>query len=482
MYSTEYELVVHLLEYYFGRQVAKVAGAILLRGQVMLQRLMNQPHLDFKLVKNSIVILMHHGLVDYSLQTIQSGDCPVATVFYSISCEHVLSYPLLPFGCLLAKTELGPNCYDVLKIICMRGTISHRRLCEYAATVLPLGFDEIKDCISRLLKSGFITNCNSYQHRFTAMDVSSRGSDSITDSLASMNSEIFHIMQGEELTGPDGHLLRVNIPYIVDKLLKEEIVSLVCKRVGDMPMVRAIMKALMDNPKGEWPMILEYSVLEKRVLETLQNFYATQSSGDQVKRLLNALNKHPDNLVQHEPCTNSYHLDWFKVKLMLRKKAILGCVRQLCGSKAARIWNLLVSQNDNNTHATFDAHTVSNQALVSMQTARSILYQLTLRGLATHHEADAINASVPAPTTSDRHVLSFSSTVESTYHHIMKTAYKFASNLLERLQHEKVRIFQAYFSPETKAEGDISSNQKRCDITEAHLLHVLKFVVLMQHL
>ncbi|GIX64494.1 notchless, putative [Babesia caballi] len=481
MYATEYELVLRLLEHYFGRQVAKVGGAILLRGQVTLQRLLGQPQFDFKGLRNSLLILIHHGFVDYAVQPAPAGSRHGPAVLYSVNLERALAYPLLPFGCLMAKKELGDNCFAVLMVAAKRGTISQRRLQDLCAASLPVDHNEAVACVANLVQAGYLTNCDSFSHRVTSAEVNARGSDP-NDPLAAMNSAIYHVMQGAELTGPDGPMLRINAPYLVDRLLKEEIVSLVCKRVGDMPMVRAIMKVLMDNPQKTWPLMIEHSQLESRVLQVLQADFGQKNTGEQVLRLLNALNKHPDNLVRYEAVTRSYFLDWDKVKRMLRKKAIFGCVRQLCGVKSVRVWNLLVTEHEQNSHATFDAHKVSSKALVSMQTARGILYQLTLRGFAKHHETDAVNTTVSATGTGDRHVLSFSSSVESTYLQIMKNSFKFASNLLERLEHEKALIFQSYFLPQPKAEGDGSTNRRERDIVEAHLFHVLKFVVLMQQL
>ncbi|KAK1442714.1 hypothetical protein BgAZ_302320 [Babesia gibsoni] len=475
MYSTEYELVVRLLELYFGRQVAKVGGYILLRGQVSLQKLMTQGHFDFKVLRNSIVILLHYGFLDYTVQFIQYGNRRTGIVLYFLRCQKVLSYPLIPFGLLLAKSELGSECYEMLMLLAKYGTISHRCLCELAATTFSATVAETEKVIKRLRESRFIEKCDSYQHRVMVLEVNSRNKDSANDPLAAMNAEIFHVMQGAELVGPDGELLRLNSDLI-------EIVNLICRRVGDMPIVRAIMKALMENPKGKWPMLVDFPVLKEQVLKILQNSFGQKSTGEQVLRLLNALNKHPDNLVQHEDLTNSYHLAWHSAKRMLRKKAILGCVRQQCGPKAARVWNLLVSENEDGGHATFDAHKVSAKALVSVQTARSILYQLTLRGLASHHETDAVSNTLPTTTTSERHMLTFSSDMESTYLQLLKTAFRFASNLLERLDYEKRRIFQSYVKGTAVTCEEGGNNNKECDIVEAHFLHVIKFVVLMQKL
>ncbi|GFE54616.1 WD G-beta repeat containing protein [Babesia ovis] len=481
MYSTEYELIVQLLELYFGRSVAKVGGAILLRGQVSLQRLMSHRHTDFKSVRNSLLILIHYGFVDYTIQSQHTGGRRTLAPLYSINCQRALTYPLIPFGCQLVKKELGTTCYDVFLQLSKRGTISQRRLCDLCISTLPATPNEVMASVATLIETGYITACESYGHRMMALDVSLRGTD-INDPLAAMNSAIYHVMQGAELTGPEGPLLRINNNHIVDRLLKDEIVSLVCKRVGDMPMVRAIMRVLMHNPEDKWPMLIEYPKLEAKVINVLETEFGQATKGDQVLRLLNALNKHPDNLVQHEAATGSYYLDWDKAKRMLRKKAIFGSVRQLCGPKAARVWNLLVSEQENDNHVTFDAQKVSTRALVSMQTARSILYQLTLYGFAKHHEVDSVGSSVSASGANDRHVLSFSSSIESTYHQLMKNSFRFGSNMVERLDHEKERIFQSYILPLVKPDVDNVCNNRRLDTVEAHVFYVVKFLVLMQRL
>ncbi|GBE61631.1 DNA-directed RNA polymerase III subunit RPC3, putative [Babesia ovata] len=325
MYNTEYELVVRLLQHYFGAQVAKVGGAILLRGQVTLQRLLSQPQSDFKTVRNSLIILIHHGFVDYVLQAPQAGGRRSAAVLYSLNCERVLAFPLLAFGCLMAKKELTEDCCAVLVLAAKRGTISQRRLCELCVADLSLRPEDVMSCVASLIQSGYLMSCESYRHRLTTVEVTSRGTDP-NDPLAAMNSAIYHVMQGAELTGADGPMLRVNSQYVVDRLLKEEIVNLVCRRVGDLPMVRAIMKVLLDNPRKEWPHVVEHTQLESKVIRILQDEFGKSQTGEQVMRLLSALNKHPDNLVRYEAVTRSYYFDWEKARGMLRRKTIFGCV------------------------------------------------------------------------------------------------------------------------------------------------------------
>ncbi|ORM40642.1 Notchless -like protein 1 [Babesia sp. Xinjiang] len=481
MYSTEYELVVRLLEHYFGRHVAKVGGAILLRGQVTLQRMLSHPHSDFKGIRNSLIILLQHGIIDYTIQTHQTGNRRSLHPVYSVSCEHVLAYPLIPVGCQLVKKELGQACFDVMVATVKRGTISQRHLCELCIKNLSLDKNEAMAAIATLRQTGFIMTCESYAHRVTTLDVNWRGTDA-NNPLNAMNTAIYHVMQGAELTGPNGPLLRVNLEYIVERLLKDEIISLVCRRVGDMPMVRAIMKVLMDNPSNKWPLQIEHSQLETKVLSVLKRDFGLKQTGDQVLRLLTALSKHPDNLVQQDPATQCYYLDWDAVKSMLRRKAIFGCIRQLCGAKSARVWNLLVTEQEEDSHATLDAQKVSNKALVSMQTARSILYQLTLHGFAKHHELDFIGTAVPTTSPNDRHVLSFSSNVRKTYLQLMRRSYKFANNLLERMNYEKSRIYRSYLVSSGKTEVDVSRIRKQLDIVESNLFHVIRFLAIMQRL
>lgn len=130
MYLIEYDLVLYVIEYYFGRLTSRVTSQLLLRGPISLYKLVNPTKFNFKVVRNALVILIRHGIVEYNLETSSSGPRLVTHVLYSVNINNALSLFIVPLILLNCKQQLDDNCYDVLLHISKYGITSQKKIKE----------------------------------------------------------------------------------------------------------------------------------------------------------------------------------------------------------------------------------------------------------------------------------------------------------------------------------------------------------------
>ncbi|XP_952954.1 uncharacterized protein TA07635 [Theileria annulata] len=454
MYLIEYDLVLYVIEYYFGRLTSRVTSQLLLRGPISLPKLVNPKKFNFKVFRNALVILIRHGIVEYSFETTTIGPRLVTHLLYSVNINNALSMFLIPSILLNCKEQLDDDCYKVLLHISKYGITTPRKIKE---SLPELGNYVISNCLFNLINSHFIVPVDSFDQLMNKQKGHEYPCDGIFDVLETLTRGTTNSSAGPQCNIKDNQLYKIDFEFALENLVKEEIKQLIYSRVGNNASIKIVLDVLMDNNTRKWPKILHYRDIESRIrsLKNTQNI-----TSDYLMKLLNGLNKHPDNLVVYSPQDQSYYLDWYKARRMLKEMAIFESVKRLLGIRAARIWNLLLKELDNDVSSKLDTHQVSENALVSLQTARSILYRLTMKGFAkiyesapkasdkthdlTHQPQDQSNKQTVYFSTSLELVCKLINILSQTHSQIMKMGYKFASNLIERLVHEKNMDFQRY--------------------------------------
>lgn len=469
MLSSERDLVLRILEYYFGETVSRIAGILLLSGPITLQKLANFSSYSFKVVRNTLLILIKHGIVDYNLESSSIGHLDVTHVLYSLSCDNILSLLLIPYISLIDKESFDSDSSEVLLHIAKAGIISLGRIKE---TLNHLPTDVIEEAVFKFLDKGLVTTYQSFQQRqngFQRGESTYSANFGVLDNLAN---NMYTLSNGAGFAMSDSQLYRINIKYIAESLLKEELKLLMFKRIGGTELLHHVLDVLM---KKSTPTSLSYKEIELLVIKSLKT--AGNIEPNKVLSILTGLNKHPDKFVLHSIDDRSYSFDWYKAKHMLKERALFGCIKQLYGIKAARIWTLLITIFRENPTTCLDIEEISKRAVVSIQNARAILYQLTIKGFAKLQEPDS-NHKIANPT--DRQQFYFTSSVDYTHSQVIKNSYKFGSNLLERLIHEKNSNFRRHLvldNNSSEVTGDTN-----CDVIEIHLIYIIKFIVIMQQL
>eukprot|EP00375_Theileria_parva_P001248 XP_763919.1 hypothetical protein [Theileria parva strain Muguga] len=392
MYLIEYDLVLYVIEYYFGRLTSRVTSQLLLRGPISLYKLVNPTKFNFKVVRNALVILIRHGIVEYNLETSSSGPRLVTHVLYSVNINNALSLFIVPLILLNCKQQLDDNCYDVLLHISKYGITSQKKIKE---SFPELGDYVISNCLSKLINSHFIVAVESFDHLMNKQQGPEYHCDEIFNVLEKLTRGTYNSSPGIQSNLNDNRLYKIDFEFASENLLKQEIKHLVYSRVGNTDSIKLVFDVLMNNNTREWPYILHYRDIESQI-HSLDNTQAITS--DYLIKFLNGIIRHPDNLVVYRPQEESYYMDWHKAKRMIKEmsifelvghnyKFVYRSVKRLLGIRSARIWNLLLKEQDNDRSSKLDTHQVSENALVSLQTARSILYRLTMKGFAKIYES-----------------------------------------------------------------------------------------------
>ncbi|AFZ81140.1 RNA polymerase III subunit RPC82 helix-turn-helix domain-containing protein [Theileria equi strain WA] len=469
MLSSERDLVLRILEYYFGETVSRIAGHLLLSGPITLHKLASSSSYSFKVVRNTLLILIKHGIVNYDLESSSIGHIDVTHVLYSLSCNNVLSLLLIPYVFLISQDDLDSDSSEVLLQIAKAGIVSLGRVKKALSNIAA---DVIEESIFKFLDKGLIVVCQSFQQRQNGFQNGESTYNTNSGVLDNLANNMYTLSSGAGFTMSDSQLYKINTKFISESLLKEELKLLMFKRIGGTELLHHVLEVLMK--KGTQTS-LSYKEIESKVMKSVKTTNVIEPN--KVLSILTGLNKHPDKFVLHSIDDRSYSFDWYKAKNMLKERALFGCIKQLYGIKAARIWTLLITIFQENPTTCLDIEEISKRAVVSIQNARAILYQLTIKGFAKLQEPDS-NHKIANPT--DRQQFYFTSSVDSTHSQIIKNSYKFGSNLLERLVHEKNSNFRRHLMVDDNSL-DVTG-EANCGVIEIHLIYVIKFIVIMQQL
>ncbi|KAK2198252.1 bifunctional DNA-directed RNA polymerase III subunit RPC3/RNA polymerase III subunit RPC82-related [Babesia duncani] len=291
MYATEYQLGLRLLGYYFGPLVSMVASILLVQGPLSFTRLIAYTHLDFKIVRNALVVLIQHSIVQYRMNpSLKNSDSGVSVSYY-INVADVLNLPLIPFGLTIAKQHLCRKSFNVLLQIAKVGITSPSHL-KFACSHARIPPESVDEAIFNLVSLGYLALCETYQDQQKNRQAfqGTAGTNGVLDNL---QRDKFTLATGAAFDGEETQLYRINTNKILELLINEESKSLICKRLGQSALIKVIVQVLLNNAKA--PTSLEQ--IESQAMEALQQDSSAQVTSDQVARLVNGFCRHPDGFL-----------------------------------------------------------------------------------------------------------------------------------------------------------------------------------------